>query len=44
METVPENFGVLSLTQRCTLKTLRIASQRTAPLNRQLLIDSLETD
>ncbi|MDC4534808.1 hypothetical protein ACL9Z5_002544 [Acinetobacter calcoaceticus] len=41
METVPENFGVLSLTQRCTLKTLRIASQRTAPLNRQLLIDSL---
>lgn len=41
IEMVPENFGVISLTHRCTLKTLRAASQRVVPLNRELLINSM---
>lgn len=41
LENIPENFGVITLTKRNTLKTLRVAARREEPLNKQLLIDSL---
>ena len=40
-ENIPENIGVITLTKKNTLKTLRSATTRTDPINKQLLIDSL---
>lgn len=40
-ENIPESVGVITLTKRNSLKTLRVATTREEPLNKQLLIDSL---